>query len=654
MPQVPDSNTTLYEPLGEGEIRLLGVRPGDFEDDLMLVSWVGKLEELEFSYYALSYVWGDQVARKKAWVDDKNVDIGVNLDCALRHIRIHAPKGLWIWIDALCINQQDITERNQQVAFMAGIFSLAGQVIIWLGPKCSKDDFFLTMCKWKSKEDARKHEYPRLLDSRQLEEISRRLGRTWLSDCECDSPDVGYSWISDAEEIDKEYKLEKSFTSICLRSWFERTWIIQEFALARRDPMFHVGTEQLSWVCLQTMIEYERRWKGNNTGGNFTGITWNELPNSTPSRADHLWRMREIYTKHGGSTLLEIIRSSLRAAATDPRDKVFGILSLCTWDPVDHIIVADYAKSVAQVYSEATLSMLQRNNPYLQFPLCLPCDWADNNRRRVLPGLPSWAINLDIPSESPLEAHAENMLRFSKNVEANGRPSRPPNPDGDQERNRSLFRHHVAVSHEFTRLHTQGLPLGTIVATCDMRNARRKENREECLDTFEQLQQFYYACLKPRQVPLRRLLETVAFNHGRVSTGHVELWEDFVLHHENMLRLDPRAYKDYWEYILDHCRKFRRDHVLFITDQGRVGNSYHPGHNQGPQVGDEVVSLFVSDIPFVLRPIAGDLDGSPAYTMLNIAFVAGHSWGHDFLRDTGPDAQWEDFGDRGMRKYVIV
>jgi hypothetical protein len=75
--------------------------------------------------------------------------------------------------------------------------------------------------------------------------------------------------------------------------------------------------------------------------------------------------MREFYTEYGGSTLLEIIRSTLRAAATDPRDKVFRILGLCTWDPTDHIIVADYAKSAAQVYSEATFSMLQKRKSLL-------------------------------------------------------------------------------------------------------------------------------------------------------------------------------------------------------------------------------------------------------------------------------------------------
>lgn len=97
------------------------------------------------------------------------------------------------------------------------------------------------------------------------------------------------------------------------------------------------------------------------------GVFWDELPRRKP----HLWRMREYYTEHGGSTLPEIICSTLRAAATDPRDKLFGILSLCTWDPMDHIIAADYAKSAAQVYSEATFSMLQRGNPYLHFPLRL-------------------------------------------------------------------------------------------------------------------------------------------------------------------------------------------------------------------------------------------------------------------------------------------
>ena len=98
--------------------------------------------EFEPKYDALSYTWGSPKDPVTAYIPDCDVSqhhrmkfpIGQNLACALRHLR-HPDRPRSIWIDAICINQNDIEERNAQVKRMGLIYSLAQQVVIWLGPE---------------------------------------------------------------------------------------------------------------------------------------------------------------------------------------------------------------------------------------------------------------------------------------------------------------------------------------------------------------------------------------------------------------------------------------------------------------------------------------------------------------------------------------
>ena len=61
-----------------------------------------------------------------------------NLATALVYLR-HNSEPRVLWIDALCINQEDMEERNSQVARMADIFRLADRVVVWLGPESEED-----------------------------------------------------------------------------------------------------------------------------------------------------------------------------------------------------------------------------------------------------------------------------------------------------------------------------------------------------------------------------------------------------------------------------------------------------------------------------------------------------------------------------------
>ena len=56
------------------------------------------------------------------------------------------PEEPWIWIDALCINQDDKEEKAIQVPLMGEIFSKAQSVFVWLGP--DHDKLTLDILSW--------------------------------------------------------------------------------------------------------------------------------------------------------------------------------------------------------------------------------------------------------------------------------------------------------------------------------------------------------------------------------------------------------------------------------------------------------------------------------------------------------------------------
>jgi len=87
-------------------------------------------------YHALSYCWGDPTVIAPILVNGSTMEVTTNLEAALRELReLRGQKVKTIWVDALCINQQDPTERGLQVMRMGLIYSRAFTVLAWLGPE---------------------------------------------------------------------------------------------------------------------------------------------------------------------------------------------------------------------------------------------------------------------------------------------------------------------------------------------------------------------------------------------------------------------------------------------------------------------------------------------------------------------------------------
>jgi hypothetical protein len=84
-------------------------------------------------YQALSYVWGSARITRSILFNGKCFPVTVNLESSLRHLREQYENGLVLWIDALCIDQENVSERTQQVQLMGKIYEKAVQVIVYLG-----------------------------------------------------------------------------------------------------------------------------------------------------------------------------------------------------------------------------------------------------------------------------------------------------------------------------------------------------------------------------------------------------------------------------------------------------------------------------------------------------------------------------------------
>lgn len=88
-------------------------------------------------YEALSYTWGDPKDKVAIIVSDGHLawSLSVTRNCeeALRYLRFER-RPRWLWIDAICINQRNTLEKNDQVFNMINIYRVAREVVAWLGP----------------------------------------------------------------------------------------------------------------------------------------------------------------------------------------------------------------------------------------------------------------------------------------------------------------------------------------------------------------------------------------------------------------------------------------------------------------------------------------------------------------------------------------
>lgn len=128
-------STYQYTQLPTGCIRILRLQPHQDKQSAIRC----QLSDLELRsseglcpYEALSYVWGSPDKPHTIDIDGYSLSVGANLYAALLSLRYTSLERI-LWVDALCIDQTNITEKEQQIQLMAEIYAKARSVIIWLG-----------------------------------------------------------------------------------------------------------------------------------------------------------------------------------------------------------------------------------------------------------------------------------------------------------------------------------------------------------------------------------------------------------------------------------------------------------------------------------------------------------------------------------------
>jgi Heterokaryon incompatibility protein (HET) len=123
-----------YQPLLHyDDIRVIVLQPKNLSSDgsIHVSLSTYKLEHAP-AYEALSYVWGDNRDTVQITANARTVHLGRNLHKALTQLR-HDETFRTLWVDAICINQQDLGEKSQQVSRMRDICAKVCSTIMWIG-----------------------------------------------------------------------------------------------------------------------------------------------------------------------------------------------------------------------------------------------------------------------------------------------------------------------------------------------------------------------------------------------------------------------------------------------------------------------------------------------------------------------------------------
>ncbi|KAH9207890.1 heterokaryon incompatibility protein-domain-containing protein, partial [Leptodontidium sp. 2 PMI_412] len=282
------------------EIRLLNIQ--EASDDKELCCTLEHTTLIEpGSYYALSYCWGDLRSKKKILINNTIVEVGHNLEAALQQLRSRG--YIRIWIDALCINQNDDEERGLQIRNMRQIYSQALSVILWLG---DDPDNTANAIKY-------------------LFENERYI----------------------ATETEKEWDVQRwrLFQGFFELPYWRRAWVIQEIASSSQVAVLF-GQETLEWRHITKVLAYWKQQPGN--------VPMACLSYMYAAELDH-FRIR--YKDLRQISLLEAIQWSHYALATDQRDKIYALLGL-TSDGPRLVPMPNYQRSFEQILCDLTQALL--------------------------------------------------------------------------------------------------------------------------------------------------------------------------------------------------------------------------------------------------------------------------------------------------------
>jgi hypothetical protein len=318
-----------YSPLKGDEIRLVVLQSGVPGSPLAcILATIHAQENRE--YDVVSCMWGPddpsnpvsiltssyKSGRPPSFTDFNHSKIYIrnNLHCALQQLR-HPDKDVTLWVDALCINQEDRDEKALQVSMMMEIYTRAANVIVWLGlPTRTSDVAFKFI--------------PEVLDLNGLDELIK-------------DPSKFHCW--------------ECLADLMKNPMFGRSWLIRELAMAR-NAVLRCGSSSIEWEKFSNAVglfetkfyDIQRYASSSWVGERFEDIralggcqlvklAGNILRKSPDGKI--LNRLEDLET---------LVSTLVAFEVSDPRDTIYGLLGLAKDKPP---LIPDPKMSVLDVFT---------------------------------------------------------------------------------------------------------------------------------------------------------------------------------------------------------------------------------------------------------------------------------------------------------------
>lgn len=404
----PDLEPLRYQPLSvtHQEFRLLSIPPKSSGDAINYSLFHSPLND-NVDYLALSYVWGDAKKTRPITVNSQYRRVTENLAVALQNLQ-HDDRPIIIWIDAICINQDDDPEKSGQVQLMRQIYTTAREVIIWLGPSTPQTDCMMRGIRQLGDQlftiGLSDLTTEQLLDLTNIGDdnsktsviMSEVLGLVKQHYEQVQNGEDPFQWVS---------------SDLGKRKWFERVWTIQELSNAR-IATFRCGNEEVEFTRLWCVSFYAQVFKGW-TIRHFTGYMRDDYQMFALTdtlgetfSTKHVGIRRRVLAGRSPSLiyLLNIANvldeSKNRINATDDRDRVYGLLGVAN-DAAAQNVVVDYALSPGGVYLETAKVLLKHGHSEI-LSLC--------RKRTGCEDLPSWAPDWSAPNRKPWSTWKDDRM----------------------------------------------------------------------------------------------------------------------------------------------------------------------------------------------------------------------------------------------------
>jgi len=333
--------------------RLLRLHSGTIQTPIHCTLFDAYLNpELIIPYEALSYTWGGTEKPNSVILNERSFDVTANLHSALQHLRYENEERI-LWIDAICINQENLEERGHQVSHMGRIYKLAERVIVWLGPAAHMSDLIMDAMEC-------------------LQRMSRGYAcHNWNAR----DPRWQDMW-REVRPLDRSAE-NLAVTSLLDRDWFKRVWIIQEVAHAR-SVLIVCGTRSVSARIFSLVLT------GTEHVNSHCQAILDIMPG--PSKRDSWWgQNRDLRT---------LIQKFGNAHATDPRDRVYALLGISSDAHDSDILRADYNLTMEDIHKRVV------------------CFWLNIPAHEVtLLSLPP--LDLSVISKFPEKILAEDIMHYS-------------------------------------------------------------------------------------------------------------------------------------------------------------------------------------------------------------------------------------------------